>query len=195
MSGPATGSSVPRRAAFGIAAGGVLVGHWLTYAVAGPRGNDALAATTHLEHGYLSMANDLALTLALAGIAVVFLGRLTRGDDASSTWHTTALRLGVFQVAAFGAMETLERATAGAPMRDLLDLIPIGVAVQAGLAVLGGLLIACLQRAAAFVESALGRAPALPASPVAVLRAVAATSPRACLAVAADGIRGPPPAR
>ena len=195
MSGPATGSSTQRTAVFGVAAGGVLLGHWLTYAIAGPHGDAVQAVTTRIEHGYLSLANDLALALALAGVAIVFLGRLTRGDDAAPTWRATALRLGAFQVAAFGAMETLERLSAGAPMHDLLGLMPVGIAVQAGLALLGALLIACLLRAAAFVESMLGAAPRLPRPRAAAWLALAAPPPRARLAVAADGIRGPPPAR
>jgi hypothetical protein len=195
MPGSGTGSSTQRSAVFGVAAGGVLLGHWLTYAVAGPSGNDAHAVTAHLEHGYLSLANDLALALALAGVAIVFLGRLTHSDDAAPTWRATALRLGVFQIAAFGAMETLERLSAGAPMHDLVGLMPVGIAVQAGLALLGGLLIAWLLRAAAFVESLLGAAPGITRARVAAWLALTDPPPRARLAVAADGIRGPPPAR
>ena len=149
----------------------------------------------HTGHGYLTLANDVALTLALAGVALVFLGRLTRGgDDDAPGWRMTALRLAVFQIAAFGAMETLERLTAGAPMRDLVGLIPVGVAVQGVLAAAGALLIAWLVRAAASIEAALGTAPALP-RPAAVSLAIASCRPRARLAVAADGIRGPPPVR
>ena len=194
MPGPRTTSGTVRHAVFGVAAGGVLLGHWLTYAVAGPRGSDAAAALARTGHGYLSMANDLALTMTLAGVAIVFLGRLTRPDDGAPTWRITALRLAVFQIAAFGTMETLERLSAGAPMRDLIGLMPIGVAVQTVLAALGGLLIAWLLRVAALAETVLGAVPPLVrpmTSPVVVI----AWRPPACLAVTADGIRGPPPAR
>ncbi len=194
MSGSGTTSSAPRSAAFGVAAGGVLLGHWVTYTVAGPRGQGAPEAMAHTGHGYLTLANDVALTLALAGVALVFLGRLTRGDDDAPGWRMTAFRLAAFQIAAFGAMETLERLTAGAPMRDLVGLIPVGVAVQGVLAAAGALLIAWLLRAAASIEAALGTAPALPL-PAAVSLAIASCRPRARLAVAADGIRGPPPVR
>jgi hypothetical protein len=91
-------------------------------------------------------------------------------------------------------METLERLTAGAPMHDLVGLIPLGVAVQGVLAVAGALLIAWLLRAAASAGAALGTAPPLP-RPAAVSLAIASCRPRARLAVAADGIRGPPPVR
>lgn len=194
MSGSGTASSAPRSAAFGVAAGGVLLGHWVTYTVAGPRGQGAPEAMAHTGHGYLTLANDVALTLALAGVALVFLGRLTRGDDDAPGWRMTAFRLAAFQIAAFGTMETLERLTAGAPMRDLVGLIPVGVAVQGVLAAAGALLIAWLLRAAASIEAALGTAPALPL-PAAVSLAIASCRPRARLAVAADGIRGPPPVR
>ena len=195
MPGPRTTSGPVRHAVFGVAAGGVLLGHWLTYAVAGPRGSDAAAAMARTGHGYLSMANDLALTLAVAGVAVVFLGRLTRRGDAAPSWRVTASRLAVFQIAAFGLMETLERLSAGAPLHDLTGLMPVGIAIQTVLAVLGGLLITWLVRAAAIAESMLGAAPMLPrpmaVTPLLVIRAL----PFARLAVAADGIRGPPPAR
>jgi hypothetical protein len=193
MSGSRTASSAQRSAAFGVAAGGVLLGHWVTYALAGPRGHGASEVLAQ-EHGYLTLANDLALTLALVGVALVFLGRLTRGDRIETSWRVTALRLGVFQIAAFGAMETLERLTAGAPMHDLVGLIPLGVAVQGVLAVAGALLIAWLLRAAASIEAALGRAPALP-RPAAARLPIVSFRPRARIAVAADGIRGPPPVR
>jgi len=194
MSGSGTTSSAQRSAAFGVAAGGVLLGHWLTYTLAGLRGQEAPEALAHTGHGYLALANDLALMVALAGVALVFLGRLTRGDDDVPSWRATALRLAVFQVAAFGAMETLERLTAGAPMHDLVGLIPLGVAVQSVLAVAGALLIAWLLRAAASIEAALGTAPPLP-RPAAVSLAIVSLVPRARFAVAAVGIRGPPPAR
>jgi hypothetical protein len=195
MSGSGTASSAQRIAAFGVAAGGVLLGHWVTYTLAGPHGQGAPEALAHTGHGYLTLANDVALTLALAGVALVFLGRLTRGgDDDAPGWRMTALRLAVFQIAAFGAMETLERLTAGAPMRDLVGLIPVGVAVQGVLAAAGALLIAWLLRAAASIEAALGTAPALP-RPTAVSLAIGSCRPRARLTVATDGIRGPPPVR
>lgn len=194
MSGPGTASSAQRSAAFGVAAGGVLLGHWITYTLAGPRGHGASEALAHSGHGYLTLANDLALTLALAGVALVFLGRLTRGNDDAPSWHVTALRLAVFQVAAFGTMETLERLTAGAPMRDLVHLIPLGVAVQGVLAAAGALLIAWLLRTAASIEAAFGASPPLP-RPATVALAIESPRPRAPVAVAAVGIRGPPSAR
>jgi hypothetical protein len=70
----------------------------------------------------------------------------------------------------------------------------VGVAVQGVLAAAGALLITWLLRAAASIEAALGTAPALP-RPAAVSLAIASCRPRARLAVAADGIRGPPPVR
>jgi hypothetical protein len=194
MSGSGTTSRTQRSAAFGIAAGGVLLGHWATYALAGHDGHGASESLARTGHGYLTLANDLALTLALAGVALTFLGRLTRGGGRGPTWRVTALRLAVFQIAAFGAMETLERLTAGAPMRDLVGLIPLGVVVQGLLAVAGALLIAWLLRAAASVERALATAPSL-SPPVTVPLALASFGPSVRPALAADGIRAPPPAR
>jgi hypothetical protein len=193
MSGPGTNSSAQRSAAFGVAAGGVLLGHWVTYTLTGLSGHGASGSMAHTGHGYLSLANDFALTLALAGVALVFLGRLTRVDDDAPGWRVTALRLAVFQIAAFGSMETLERLTAGAAMHDLLGLIPLGVVVQGALAVIGALLIAWLLRAAASVEAALGTAPPLRRPQAVSLPTIVSLRPRVRYAVAADGIRGPPP--
>ena len=193
MSGSGTASSAQRSAAFGVAAGGVLLGHWVTYTLTGLSGHVASGSLARTGHGYLSLANDLALTLAFAGVALVFLGRLTRVDHHAPRWRVTALRLAVFQIAAFGAMETLERLTAGAPMHDLLGLIPVGIVVQGALAIIGALLITWLLRAAASVQAALGTAPHLRGPRAVSLPAIVSFRPRARYAVAADGIRGPPP--
>jgi hypothetical protein len=123
----------------------------------------------------------------------VFLGRLTRGDESAPTRRATASRLAMFQIGAFGAMETLERLTAGAPMHDLTALIPAGIAVQGLLAVLGALVIAWLLRVAVSVESRFGAVPWLP-RPATASVAVIWIDPRLHAAVAAAGIRGPPPA-
>ncbi|MEO8476237.1 MAG: hypothetical protein ABI572_04175, partial [Actinomycetota bacterium] len=77
MSGSGSPSSTQRTAALGIATGGVLLGHHLIYAIAGPRDGRVVAGVVD-GHRYLGIANELALTLAIAGVATVFLGRLTR---------------------------------------------------------------------------------------------------------------------
>ncbi len=154
---------VPRSDRRGIAAllvavGGVLAGHWLTYRLVAPSGHarDTLLAGT--GHGYLSYANDLALILALAAIAAIFLGRLCLHDGGELDLRTLAIRLIVFQTSAFAAMEGLERVTAGASPAGLLHhgLLPLGLGVQALVALAITLLIRWLLRMADAVATLLG---------------------------------------
>ena len=61
----------------GIAVGGVLVGHWLTYLAVAPLAGQRAAILHRTGHAYLGMANDLVLVVALAAIATMFIGQLT----------------------------------------------------------------------------------------------------------------------
>ena len=187
-----------RHAALGIAAGGVLAGHWLTYVLVDPNAHQRATELAVTGHAYLGLANDLGLLGALIACSAIFLGGLTdgvpNGEHAVRSLGALIVRLVTFQVVAFTSMEVLERISAGAPVAGVLQhvILPVGIGVQAALASLCALAVRWLLRAARHVGSALGAAPALPH------RAAAAplplptfhAPPRRALRV--SGIRGPP---
>jgi len=154
------------RTAAGLAAGGVLIGHSLTYAVVAPDiiARDRLLAST--GHGYLPEANALALIAVLVTLSVLFLGRLTR-PWTTPGWKPLGARVAVLQVGAFLSMELLERMGSGSPLAGLGrgGLLPIGVGVQLLIAGAMTLLVRFLLRASDAVAAALGRTPGLPAVP------------------------------
>ena len=60
----------------GVAVGGVLVGHWLTYLAVAPAASSRTAILQQTGHAYLGLANDVALVVALAALATMFIGQL-----------------------------------------------------------------------------------------------------------------------
>ena len=95
----------------GIAVGGVLVGHWLTYLAVAPLAGQRAAILHRTGHAYLGMVNDLVLVAVLAAIATMFIGQLTDPMHPEPHEGLTA-RVIRFQVCAFVLLEVLERATA-----------------------------------------------------------------------------------
>ncbi|MEA2579772.1 MAG: hypothetical protein QOE83_664 [Actinomycetota bacterium] len=182
-------------AAAGLAAGGVLIAHSLTYTVIAPH----MAARDHLlaatGHGYLPAANLLALLAVLITVGALFLGRLTR-PWSTPGWKHLGARMVVLQVGAFLAMELLERWSSGEPLAGLTygGLLPIGVGFQLLLAGVGTLLVRFLLRASDRFAAALGRAPRIPSARTSVVGTILA-SPRAQPALLRSFDRGPPPSR
>ena len=123
----------------GVAAAGLLLGHWLTYLLDVPsHARDQVLQAT--GHGYLATAGRLAAVTAAVSLAIVFLGRLTRRAP-GAPFIAVAGRLAAVQISAFVAMEVLERLGAGAPMHDLATILPVGVAAQAVVALAGAWLL------------------------------------------------------
>ena len=67
-------------AILGVAAGGLLLGHWLTYLVEVPDAHARAGVLAASGHGYLGVAAQISAIVAAACVAMVFLGRLTRRD-------------------------------------------------------------------------------------------------------------------
>jgi len=186
-------ASTRRRSVLGVAAGGVLLGHAITYALADPNAHQRTTDLASTGHAYLGLANDLGLIAALIALSAVFLGGLTRGHGDAPTLRGLAARLAVFQMVAFASMELLERVSAGAPLAGVLHhgILPLGLAVQVAVAALGALIIRWLLRAADRIESVLGAAPTLfDRATSAVIIPMFHAPARPVLAAA--GIRGPP---
>ena len=152
-----------RPAVLGVAVGGVLAGHWLTYQAVSPTPHAREALLHDTGHAYLGLANDIGLLVVLAAFAAIFLGRLT--TTGLDTGPTITRRIVGFQVGAFLAMEVLERVTAGAPLTELAHhlLLPTGIAVQIGVGLLAAAVIRWLLRLADRVASAIAPGAAAPA--------------------------------
>lgn len=182
-------------AAAGLAAGGVLVAHALTYALVAPDAGarDRLLAAT--GHGYLPAANFVALLSVLITLGALFLGRLTR-PWGTPGWQQLGARLAAFQVGAFLAMELLERLGSGAPLAGLVrsGALVIGVATQLVIAGAVTLLVRLVLRASDKVAAALGLAPRSPAARGRVQRSAAFARPGQPDLLLSFS-RGPPPSR
>ena len=177
----------------GVAVGGVLAGHWLTYLVVAPLAGSRATILHQTGHSYLGLANDLALVVALAAMASMFIAQLTSPVPTGSLLGVTG-RVVRFQVCAFVAMEVLERVTAGSPLSELIraGILPIGIAAQITIGFLAAFAIRWLLRTADRVAAALGRAAGSPRPDV----------PRPLLPepvfvpifrhLSAAGVRGPP---
>ncbi len=184
----------PRRrvATLGVAVGGVLTGHWLTYEVVSPGGHARTTLLRVTGHAYLGFANDLALILALSAFAAMFVGQLSAANGTGRAVGITR-RVVAFQVSAFVLMEVLERVTAGAPLDALVrtGVLPVGVATQAIVALVAAASIRWILRVADRVAAVLSR-PAV--SPRTI---VAHPLPQPVFRVerrqlSAAGVRGPP---
>jgi hypothetical protein len=193
--------SVPsqqRATAVGLAVGGVLLGHAISYAVVAPHAHDRAEVLASTGHAYLGFANDVGLVLGLAGLAMVFLERLTRAPGGRPVgFAEVATRLLAFQMAAFGGMEVLERLSAGVSPLDLLHggVLPVGLAVQALVALATALTIRWLLRAAERFAAVLATAAPLPTPTTGGVVLVPPAPTPARGGGLPFSIRGPPPTR
>ena len=184
-----------RLATLSVAVGGVLAGHWLTYAIVSPAEAPRTTLLHDTGHAYLGAVSQVALVCSLAAVASMFLGALT-GADRPEIAHL-ARRVVTFQVSAFIVLEVVERIVAGAPLASLLRsaILPVGVGTQAAVGAIAAAAIRWLLRAADRVAAVLARRAA------SASRAGAAWRPRvdAFLApqrhLSATGVRGPPSSR
>ena len=159
----------------GVACGGLLLGHWLTYLVDVPSHarEQVLAAS---GHGYLTTAAQLASVLAAVCVATLFLSRLTRRESGIA-FASNARRLAAVQSAAFVAMEVLERIGAGAGVHDLASILPVGLAAQILTAVAGAWLLRRVVRAADAAANLAGSFGVLAARATSALAMLAAVAP------------------
>jgi hypothetical protein len=140
----------------GLALGGVVAGHALTYLVIRPdarQRTDLLAAT---GHSYLHPVAGVLLTCAAVALVAFVIGRLIEGRSSSRRLSRDLVTL---QVAAFVGMEIAERVAAGAPLSDLARILPLGIAIQVVIAIAIG---ALLHRLARGLESAIAAVTARP---------------------------------
>ncbi len=153
----ARGSSRPALV-LGLALGGVLLGHTAAYRLLIPDAHTRALELAASGHGYLSGANVVGLAAAVVALAALFLGGVLRTHEAAP--RNLAMRLIGFQMAAFLAMEVLERIASGGGVQHLPAVLAIGLPVQALIAGLVVLLARFLLRAAAAIADLLLRGPA-----------------------------------
>jgi hypothetical protein len=130
-----------------VAAAGVVLGHWIGYALAVPDPDlrDATLAAT--GHGYLAFGAKAAVVLAAVATGTALLRRFagTVGNDRMvvGRFATLAGSLAVIQVAGFAAMEITERLAAGAPLSGLLfhHVFLLGLGVQVLVAAVAALVL------------------------------------------------------
>lgn len=184
-----------RTGALGIATAGILTGHWLTYLLHVPQAQERTTQLAHTGHGYLPIAGQLATVCMAVTLASLFLTRVIRPRAGRAPTNATlVLRLAALQTGAFVGMELVERAVAGAGFADLLQggLLPLGIALQLGLAVVGAALLRVVLRVADLVAAI---AHARPGSPLPALLALGLpSSPRRARSAIGDAVaaRAPP---
>ncbi len=79
----------------GVAVGGVLAGHWLTYLAVAPLAGSRATILHQTGHAYLGLANDLALVAALAAMASMFIAQLASPEPAGRLLGLTGARRAV----------------------------------------------------------------------------------------------------
>lgn len=180
-------------ATLGVAGVGIVLGHWLAYAIGAPQANvrDELLRST--GHGYLPYATQVALLAGAIGLVGLFFTRLTR-REACGSFAGDVAKLAAVQSAAFLAMEVGERLLSGASLHDLTHgpLLVIGLGVQLVLAVAGALTLRLTEHATEVAES-LRHAPVVSLAPsfVAASALAQAIAPRRP-AMRATASRAPP---
>jgi hypothetical protein len=178
----------------GVAVGGVLAGHWLTYLVVAPIAGSRAVILHQTGHSYLGLANDVALVAALTAMASMFIAQLTNPAPAGHLLLGINGRVVRFQVCAFVALEVLERVTAGSPVAELIrtGILPIGIAAQVTIGMLAAFAIRWLIRTADRVGAALRRTAVPPRRGVSRPLLPALAFVPAFRHLSATGVRGPP---
>jgi hypothetical protein len=148
----------------GLALGGVVLGHTVAYRLLLPDAHTRALELAASGHGYLSGANVVGLVAAVAALAALFLGGVLRTNDTAPR-HLVSRLIG-FQVAAFCAMEVLERIASGGGLQHLAAVLVIGLPVQALIAVLVALVARSLLRVATAIAALLDRTPTWAAVPI-----------------------------
>jgi hypothetical protein len=191
-------NAAPRSAgwAIGLAAGGVLAGHGLTYALVHPDGHERAGVLAATGHAYLHLLEGPGLVLAVvSAVAAVLvgLGHVRPAPDPGSLFR----RLAAIQVGAFVAMEVVERLGTGTGITwpGDLGLLTVGLVVQLSLARAGAWLLTTLHRTGERLADSLGRRPALPTHGLIVAIVPDESCLRSYAALGPPLGRGPPPHR
>lgn len=183
---------------FGFAVCGLLLGHAISYllAIPDPVHRDVVLQLT--GHDYLPLAVQAGLILLLGGVAAILVRAWTsRGADGTEGFPSIAGLLTIVQVVAFVGQELIERLVAGAPLHALSHdhLLPIGIAIQLVLALVGAATIRWLARLSARIVRAVGTTRVLLSRPALALTCrTTSDGPCGRIASTARNVRAPPSA-
>jgi hypothetical protein len=135
----------------GIAVGGLLVAHALSYLIAVPDAKHRGALLAHTGHAYLPSAARITLLLVLVSAATAAARVFwDRSDRSLPGFGALAARLALIQATAFVSLEVAERWMSGTGYEDLVrdHVLVIGVAAQVLVALLGAAFLRWLARVA-----------------------------------------------
>jgi hypothetical protein len=184
--------AVQRSVVLGLAVGGVLLGHAITYGLLVPDVHARAATLAQTGHGYLEVLVRLGLGGVLVALGAAFLGRLLRVTGPVSAFAPLAGRLAGFQLGAFAVMEVGERVAAGASLHDLPSVLGVGFAIQTFVALIGAGVLHVTFRVADGMAATFGAArPRLPRAALAIPAPAAPIRPHPTHPLLPDR-RGPP---
>lgn len=145
----------PRRtvATVGVAGAGLVLGHWVAYALGTPHAHAREELLHATGHGYLPYATQVALLAGAIGLVALFLARFSHREGRGSFGADAAV-LAAVQSITFVAMEVGERLASGASLHDLAHghVLTIGLAVQILVAIAGAFALRLTDRAAEVAE-------------------------------------------
>jgi hypothetical protein len=171
----------PRRAVatVGVAGAGLVLGHWVAYALGTPHAHARDELLDATGHGYLPYATQVALLAGAMGLVALFLARFSRREGRGSFGADAAV-LAAVQSITFVTMEVGERLASGASLNDLAqgNLVAIGISVQVAMAVVGALVLRATDRFAEKADARSRVAPLPVPRPLATMAAVPFVSPR-----------------
>jgi hypothetical protein len=178
------------------AAFGAVAGHAVTYMVAIPDPVTRQLFLAATGHGYLPAIVPAALILGIfAALSTVIrhLGGHRENSVDRWTWGRTIETLGLLQCAVFLTQETVERVAVGAPLGTLFHdhVLPIGLLVQVGVAVVVTVVLFALGRTVEAVAAALSRRAPAPREGRS-FAPVPTSGLRSRLVAVAGSIRAPP---
>ena len=187
---------MPRRRALRTASvivlsiGGIMVGHAITYAGLAPVALAREAWLMATGHGYLSATEPIASAALLGVLGIVFLRGLTGPATAP---ETLTRRLLAFGLIGFLLLEVAERLASGSGFGDLVRVLPVGLVIQAGLALaVAGTVRFLLRAAVVVVGFGAGRSDR-PRGPILARLGFAQTAGRSI--ITPFGERAPPSSR
>jgi hypothetical protein len=142
---------VRRLTVLAVVAGGLLLGHGLSYLAAVPDPHSRAALLERTGHAYLPFAAQVALILALASTALLAMRAVAgRAADLSPGARRLAPKIAAMQVSAFVTLELVERWATGAGFADLINdhLLALGAIGQIATAVVGAAILRWIWRTA-----------------------------------------------
>ena len=183
---------------FGLAAAGVVLGHWLAYRILVPSEPARAQLLVATGHGYWVDVVRLAVACGLAGVGTLFVRHLAARDPepraSFDAYARLTFRLAALQMVTFTAMESAERIVNHVPLAGLYThhLFVMGLAVQFLVACCGALVLVGLSRAAGRLADAVRSDPFLTGGTGTVRLAPAEVGLVAGPPAGASFIRGPP---